>query len=371
MGVTVSAIPVQNLYHMLAYAWERLEDLEPRDLVATPHPHAAGVLSGLLVRSVQRVVRQGLDRDYRSFGIDTRQPRGRIDVAETARRMLRPTGQIHCEIDERVIDLPPHRAIKAALRTIAWTPEIDASIQEDAQLLLRHFAEVATVPLSPGLVARAREQGQHRRLRMPLQICGLLARLLLPEPGVDGTRLLDLRRDDVVMRKIFETFVRRFCERHSHDGVKVERHSMRWHGLAPKDASRMPMLVPDVVLRSGHHWLVIECKFTPAVLVPHRDRTTYQPEHVRQLMAYVANLQRRNPGADVSGLLVYAQGSTSVDDQLRVWNADVRIATLDLGAVWPALEARLAELVGARWLSCPSAPPPEAARVSAPSGAYA
>lgn len=346
----MSAIPVQNLYHMLAYAWERLEDLEPRDLVATPHPHAAGVLSGLLVRSVQRVVRQGLDRDYRSFGLDTRQPRGRIDVAETARRILRPTGQIHCEIDERVIDLPPHRAIKAALRTIAWTPEIDASIQEDAQMLLRHFAEVTTVPLSPGLVARAKEQGRYRRLRLPLQISGLLARLLLPEPGADGVRLLDLQRDDVLLRKIFETFVRRFCMRHVLRSASVTGNSMRWQGLPATGASRMPMLVPDVVLRSGNRWLVIECKFTPAVLVQHQDRHTYQPEHVRQLMAYVGNLQRRHPGSDVAGLLLYAQAKTEVDDTAHMWGADVRVATLDLGAAWPAIEARLAQLVGHTWM---------------------
>ena len=91
---------------------------------------------------------------------------------------------------------------------------------------------------------------------------------------------------------------------------------------------------------------------------------TYQPEHVRQLMAYVSNLQRQHPGSQVAGLLLYAQGQDAVDDPpFEVWGAKVQVATLDLAAHWTQVEAQLRVHVGADWLA---ASPEDAALADSP-----
>lgn len=338
-------IPIHNLYHMLTYAWTDLASFDLHDLDADEHAHAAGALGGLLVRVMQRIVRQGLDRDYRRLGLDTRQPRGRIDVNATVRRMLRPTGQLHCEIDERVVDFPAHRAIKAALRALAENAAIEAHVRGPACDLLRKFGEVQSQPLTRALVARAREQNHHRRLQLPLHFCKMLADILLPDPSEGAVSILDIRRDDKVLRKIFETFVRRFCQLHFKRTIAVNRHALPWHGLAGPDSQHVPTLIPDVVVQKNMHFHVIECKFTPTVLVRNQQGPLrFRPDHLRQLATYVQNLQRHRPTAQVAGLLLYAQGLTQIDERFRLWNHDMRVATLNLNAPWPDIESRLIEL---------------------------
>jgi 5-methylcytosine-specific restriction enzyme subunit McrC len=57
-------IPIENLYYLLCYAWNRLDEAEIVDVDLEPETKVLDLLAKVLVNGVNHVVRRGLDRGY-------------------------------------------------------------------------------------------------------------------------------------------------------------------------------------------------------------------------------------------------------------------------------------------------------------------
>jgi 5-methylcytosine-specific restriction enzyme subunit McrC len=93
-------IPIRNLYYLLCYAWDVLEE---RDDMLVSEPEGLShveLLAKVLSIAVQRLWRRGLDRGYRELAEDVRSPRGRLDVPRMIACQLEPLGRAACTFDE-------------------------------------------------------------------------------------------------------------------------------------------------------------------------------------------------------------------------------------------------------------------------------
>ncbi len=58
------AVPVQNIYYLLCYAWNRLEARDLVDVDAVPGNRVANLLGKVLQDGVANLIRRGFDRGY-------------------------------------------------------------------------------------------------------------------------------------------------------------------------------------------------------------------------------------------------------------------------------------------------------------------
>ena len=70
-------IPIQNIYHMLSYAFQVLQNQGYRSLATEAFDNIADLCAAILCKGVSDQVKQGLGRDYmlRTESLST--PRGR------------------------------------------------------------------------------------------------------------------------------------------------------------------------------------------------------------------------------------------------------------------------------------------------------
>ena len=67
--------------------------------------------------------------------------------------------------------------------------------------------------------------------------------------------------------------------------------------------------------------------------------------HLYQLSTYLAHVHEKEPGQDLSGLLIYPTGGQSLRLKYRLLGTPVTIATVDLSAEWPEIHSELIELI--------------------------
>jgi len=137
-----SEIPIRNLFHLLCYAWDRLDE---RDLIeagrAPPPRDTLNLLGRVLVSGVAALVRRGFERGYREWQEEIAGIRGRLELTATIRRDLPKYGRAACDFDELEHDTPANRVIRATLTLLMRSPLVEEKLRHEMAGVLRNFRD--------------------------------------------------------------------------------------------------------------------------------------------------------------------------------------------------------------------------------------
>lgn len=348
MNADSGAIPIRNVYALLAYAWDFLELASPTSVGAVDADTPADLLARVLVDGLQKLLRRGPYRAYVERAEDLRLPRGAVDVTRTVTGALRASGRVACRLDELSYDVPQNRAVKAAARALIACRSLDRGLAASLKDSCVRMNEVVDVALSAELMRQVHVPRGHRAYGPLLDVCRLVLANLLPEETGDGLRLRDFTRDDEQMAHLFEAFVRGFLQHHL-GGARVRSEHVGWAAASgePEALGLLPRMITDASVRTPGHCAILETKF---VRRPFREleggsRLKLRSEHLYQLFAYLKNTHERAArSTTVDGVLVYAGVGRGMSRNLVLGDNRVFIRTLDLTASWPELRAALLRL---------------------------
>jgi len=132
---TVPPIPIENIYYLFCYAWNRFEEAQSIPLGATPSPDLPNLLARVLLWGTRALLRRGLDRSYQLHEEAISTVRGRIDLGNTLRLQARNVRRLHCEFDELSHDVAHNRILKASLLRLAKAPTLDSKLSHELRAL--------------------------------------------------------------------------------------------------------------------------------------------------------------------------------------------------------------------------------------------
>ena len=106
-------IPIQNLYYLLAYAWDDFRPGEEVDIDQSQCPDIHNLLAMLLSNGIRQLAKRGIDKGYVGYTEETPRLRGRIQLLASYRRLTHASGRMICEFDELTMDTLPNQILKA------------------------------------------------------------------------------------------------------------------------------------------------------------------------------------------------------------------------------------------------------------------
>ncbi|WP_460581685.1 5-methylcytosine restriction system specificity protein McrC, partial [Hymenobacter luteus] len=344
----LSMIPIQNLYYLLCYAWNRLP--ERAELLATEAAafhRPLELLTHVLLTATRRQLRQGLPVAYAERTAELPELRGRVQLAPTLSRDLLRRGRVVCQFDELGPDTPLARLLLGTLQQLGRTRSLPLALRHEVRALLRRFP--AAVRPEPPTAAALRAV---RRLRPTgsagflLSVCELIYQSALPSPEAAGpTRFRDFRRDEQLMARVFEQFVRNFY-RLEQRRFRVLSETIQWQAEAeaPDALGLLPTMITDTSLESPERKIILDTKYYAAALKPRYNQQKLISPHLYQLYAYLQN-QPKAPDQQLEGILLYPAATQALDVRYSLGGHPVRIVTLDLSQPWPHIAAALLGLI--------------------------
>jgi 5-methylcytosine-specific restriction endonuclease McrBC regulatory subunit McrC len=343
------------------YAGDLLDELEECEAAADPGVHYVDLLGGLLARAGMRVRRGGYQRGYHEVVECTSRPRGRILVAPSITSGALAAGRLWHASDDLTEDAPDNRVLKAAVaRVLAFSPPSQSEATCVAlQTIHDDLRRVGDQPLTPRLLASLPHGPAARRYRTIRFVARLLAERDQPSAEDAGDWAMRLLQDPRRMRRVFERFVGRFATSVAATGTRVKRPAHRWDPEWTTDSgdARVPVLRPDAVLQNADSSRVVECKYTPKLLMtgPHDALGRFRSGHLQQLFTYL--VMELRTCRTVSGLLLYPRVGAPVLADVRLGPFPVTVATIDLDQPWPALCASLCRLLEGAPAAADNSPP--------------
>lgn len=345
-----AAIPIRNIYFLLCYAWNRLEEGEIVDVSGLDSSELADLFASVLISGVRHLLRQGLGRDYERFSEDLVSLRGRVMMAESSRRMMMIHGKARCEYDELTENTWPNRVIKATLRHLAGVPGLDKDLRAQLLGLCRDLPGVEPIALSRLVFRSIQLHSNARFYRFLINVCELVVSSWLVDEATGTYRFRDFLRDEKRMALLFESFVQNFL-RHQRPELDVRKENIQWalEWVANGSLDYLPQMETDISVRSADSTLVIDTKYYTEALTTYFGKERVRSAHLYQIFTYLKNLEARGgPDSMASAILLYPAVGTSLRLDYKVGGHRISVCTLDLSQDWQAIRTELLEVVDTR-----------------------
>ena len=315
---------------------------------ATPFHSPLGLLARVLLHGTRRLLKTGLPRTFETREAELTSLRGRIELAPTLGRGLLERGRAICTFDELSVDSPLHRLLAQTMAALA-TAALPLALRRDLRHVRQQFpAGLTTTPTWPNAATfrELRRQRPSSQAAFLLHVCELIWQTALPEPTPTGRRrFVDFRRDEGLMARLFEQFVRNFYRREQRH-YRVYAETIAWQAEAQQadDLALLPTMLTDTTLDAADRKIILDTKYYAAALRPRYDRQRLIAPHLYQLYAYLQN-QRSAPGQALEGVLLYPTAAQAVDVRYTLGGHPVRVVTLNLHQPWPGIAADLLGLI--------------------------
>src|SRR3954466_13854019 len=113
-------IPIQNIYFLLCYAWDKLEEENVVDVDPAGITELVDLFARVLISGTNHLLKRGFDRNYVAHQEWTGRLRGRGDISAVA-KTGRVTATLPCEFDELSYDVLHNQILKATIRRLSRT----------------------------------------------------------------------------------------------------------------------------------------------------------------------------------------------------------------------------------------------------------
>jgi 5-methylcytosine-specific restriction enzyme subunit McrC len=340
------AIPIQNIYYLLCYAWDQLAEGEEVDVAADECHTLDELFARVLTNGTQHLLRRGLDRDYLPYREETASLKGRFDLTASMSRQTWRQGRMVCEFDELSHDILHNRIVKTTLALLSQNRNLNRKTKKLLHQQLEILGPITPIRITTKLFRRVHLHRNNRAYHFLLNICELIHDSLLPTEQSGQSRFRDFIRDERRMPYLFENFVRNFYRREQRE-FHVSAFKPKWNATGSVEAlAVLPEMRTDVSLHSRERSLIIDCKFYKEALKSRFKSTKkVNSANLYQLYTYLKSAHHDPKWSDTEGVLLYATVGQSFDLSFTLDQHSVRVCSIDLNQPWPTIAGSLISLI--------------------------
>ena len=337
-------IPIQNIYYLLCYAWNHLDEADEIDITANGTQSLDELFARVLTQGTQHLLKRGLDRDYQLHREETAALKGRFDLTASMATQTWRQGRMVCEFDDFSHDILHNRILKTTISQLADNPYLEKDTATELHQLEKQLARITPVRITSRLFRKVRLHRNNRQYRLLMNVCELVHDSLLPTEKQGSSRFRDFIRDEKKMPLLFEAFVRNFYAHHSH--FKVSAAQLSWNVEAEAQTKDLvPIMKTDVSLYSPERQIIIDCKFYKQAFKANYGKERFNRDHLFQLFAYLENVAHSKNWHNTEGVILYPSVGNDFHHHLALNNHPLTLCSINLNQDWKIIESRLFDIL--------------------------
>ncbi len=338
-------IRIQNIYYMLAYAFQVLNEQGYKSIATEDFDNTAELCAAILARGISTQIKRGLGREYILQKEALSALRGKIDITESIKTQVLRRNQMICSYDEFSLDSYMNRIIKSTV-LLLLRADITKARKKELRKLLVFFDDVNTIDLY-SVNWNIRFSRNNQSYRMLISICYLVVKGLLQTQSDGSTKLMDFL-DEQRMHRLYERFILEYFRR-EFPQISANASQIPWQ-LDDESSAMLPVMQTDIMLTYGSKILIIDAKYYSHTTQIQFDKHTIHSGNLYQIFTYVKNKETElaDKPHEVSGMLLYAKTDEEIypENEYRMSGNRIEVRTLDLDGDFDAIKAQLDGIAG-------------------------
>lgn len=322
-------IPIKNIYYMLSYAFQILNQDCYKNLSGESFKNLADMFAAILQKGIENQVKKYLNREYIIEKNTMTALRGKIEVSDSINQLTFLNKQLVCSYDEFSIDSYMNRILKSTVLCLIKT-DISKERKLRLKYLLGYFGSIKELDLYH-INWNLQYNKNNQTYRMLMGICYLFVKGLLQTESNGKLKLMDFL-DEQRMCRLYEKFILEYYKK-EYKELSVNSSEIQWQ-LNDNNDYMLPVMQSDIMLSKNNRILIIDAKYYSHSTQVQYEKHTVHSANLYQIFTYVKNKEAELSEEDheVAGMLLYAKNYDNhlpANDYMMSGNR-ISVRTLDL-----------------------------------------
>lgn len=335
-------IPIHNVYYMLSYAFQILNEQSYKNIATEQFHNTADLMAAILSKGIATQIKRGLGKEYIPQREALSTLKGKIDITESIKTQTILKKQMWCTYDEFSVNGTKNRIIKSTLELLLGS-DIPKHRKKELRKLMVFFSDVKNIDLH-SVNWNMKYDRNNKTYRMLISICYLVVNGLLQTNSEGNTKIMDFL-DEQSMFRLYEKFILGYYKKH-YTELSPSASRIPW---SVDNTIMLPVMQSDIHLQKGNTVLIIDAKYYSHTTQVKYDNHTLHSNNMYQIFTYVKNCDYVFGEEDhkVSGMLLYAKTEEEIqpDNIYQMHGNQITVKTLDLNQKFDIIAKQLDNIV--------------------------
>lgn len=338
-------IPIKNVYYMLSYAFQVLNEQNYKNIATEQFHNTAELMAAILEKGIKVQLKRGLCKEYIPQVAALTSLRGKIDITESIKTQAMLRKQLICTYDEFSVNCTMNQIVKSTVELLLHS-KISKQRKKNLRKLMLYFDEVELIDLHT-INWNIKYNRNNQTYRMLISICYLVVKGLL-QTQVDGhTKLMDFF-DEQRMCRLYEKFILEYYRKEYNGQIIANASQISWQ-LDNEENSMLPIMQSDIMLQRNGKILIIDAKYYTHSTQVRFDNHTLHSGNLYQIFTYVKNkeYELRDKEHTVAGMILYAKTDEEIypNNIYQMSGNQITVKILDLNLPFAEIAEQLDTIV--------------------------
>lgn len=337
-------IPIQNVYYMLSYAFQVLNEQGYKNIATEKFNNTAELMAAILTKGIAVQIKRGLGKEYIPQTEPLSALRGKIDIAESIKTQTMLKKQMVCTYDEFSVNGTMNRIIKSTVELLL-SSDISKARKKELRKLMVYFGDVEPIDLYT-VNWNIQYNRNNQTYRLLISICYLVVKGLLQTNSDGSTHMMEFV-DEQRMCRLYEKFILEYY-RKEYPEITANASQIPWQ-LDDGIRTMLPVMQTDIMLTYKEKVLIIDAKYYTHTTQSQFDTHTLHSGNLYQIFTYVKNkeIELATQPHEVSGMLLYAKTDEAVlpNNTYMMSGNKISVKTLDLDCDFSEIANQLNRIV--------------------------
>ncbi|MDP2925113.1 MAG: 5-methylcytosine-specific restriction endonuclease system specificity protein McrC [Nanoarchaeota archaeon] len=347
--MTEIKIPIENIYYLLCYAWNQLDEAGRIKVSASDYTKYIDLFAKALKNACAYIFKRGLDREYLYECGELTRLKGKIDFCKNMKNMIGSSSTLYCEYDDLSNNVLHNQIIKSTINKVLRIRDLDPAIRKDLIEIYKRMMQVSDINLDRNHFKKVRLHRNNLFYRFVLNIAYLIHENIVLDEKTGNYEFIDFIRDDRKMASLFENFVRNFYKEHlKGTDYDVKPEIIKWNVTEsdPFSLEYLPQMKTDISITSEKRKIIIDTKYYRECLQEYYNKETFISSNLYQLFTYVKNAEAQGGSAiNCEGILIYPTVRKEIDKSYSMENHKISVKTINLNQGWKNISNDLMKII--------------------------
>lgn len=343
-------IPIENIYYLLCYAWNKLEEKDRVNVSIDDKTELVDLFAKILINGTKILLKRGIDRSYIDFTDEISGVKGKIQISQTLKSNLLFKQRTICTFDTFSSNILTNRILVSTLYSLLRTKGLDKELKKELITLQRMFSDVELIEIKNSLFNQVKLNRNNQFYGFLMNVCQIIYENTLPSEEQGSYKFTDFTRDERKMNQLFEAFIRNFYRIEQNKYNIVKKETIDWQFVSDEVDSFqfVPKMETDITLENSSEKIIIDAKYYKETMVINYDREKIKSNNLYQLFSYLLNQEDKTDKTEkAKGILLYPTIEKDYDLQYKYKSHAIEIRTINLNQNWRNISSRLKEIITA------------------------
>jgi 5-methylcytosine-specific restriction enzyme subunit McrC len=341
-------IPIENIYYLLCYAWNKLDEIERVNVSIDDKTDLLDLFAKVLINATKILLKRGIDKNYIDYTEELAGVKGKIQISQTLKSNLLFKQRTICSFDDFSANIISNRILVSTIYRLTKTKGLDKQLKNELVSLQRMLSEIGQIEITNSLFKQVRLNRNNRFYGFVMNVCQIIYESTFPSEEQGKYKFSDFTRDDNKMNQLFEAFIRNFYKIEQQKYKTVKKETIRWQfdNTDNESYQYLPQMETDITLENEGEKIIIDAKFYRETMIVNYEKERIKSANLYQLFSYLLNQQDGSSKTqNAKGILLYPTIETDYNLNFKYCNHNIQIRTVNLNSNWRKISSRLKEII--------------------------